>query len=153
MSRVEEDLLTLPEHLSSSSVFSRVFVARSLVFSVDRCLSFFLFAIVLSVLRITVSDYFFGIFKLFFREKRVDIVHPCAINLITLSKRSTQILTKAISNIVKLYVRQVFSIKVITSYRCCERMISFQPSPERDVITTTAMHIKLTRNKNISVYD
>jgi len=28
-------------------------------------------------------------------------------------------------------------------------MISFQPSPERDVITTTAMHIKLTRNKNI----
>jgi hypothetical protein len=30
-------------------------------------------------------------------------------------------------------------------------MSSFKPSPEWDVLTTTAMHIKLTRNKNISV--
>jgi hypothetical protein len=110
-------------------------------------------AIVLYVLRITASDYFFGIFKLFFIEKRVDIFHACAINLTTLSKRSTQILTKAIRKIVKLNAKQVFYIKVIASYICCERMISSKPSPEWDVLTTTAMHIKLTRNTNISVYD
>jgi len=32
-------------------------------------------------------------------------------------------------------------------------MISLKPSPEWDVFTTTTMHMKLTRNKNISVYD
>jgi hypothetical protein len=40
----EQELLTLPEHLSSPPVFSRVFVIRSLVLClcfVDRCLSFF----------------------------------------------------------------------------------------------------------------
>ena len=79
--------------------------------------------------------------------------HACAINLIALSKPSTQILTKAISSIVKLNVRQVISIKVITSYICCKRLVFFKISPEWDVITATAMHIKLTRNKQISVYD
>ena len=113
----------------------------------------FVLSIVLSVIRLTTSDYLFGIFKLFIIEKRVDIVHACVINLITLSKPSTQILTKAISNIVKLYVMQVFSINVIASNICIERMISFKPSPEWQVVTTTAMHIKLTINKNISVYD
>ena len=73
--------------------------------------------------------------------------------LITLSKPSTQILTRAINNIGKLYVRQVFSIKVITGYRCCKRLVSVKPSPEWDVMTTTTIHIKITRNKNISVYD
>ena len=73
VSLVEQELLTLPEHLSSLPVFSGVRVTRSLVLYVcfvDRCLSFctFLFAIVLSVLlRYTDSDYPFGIFKLFFR--------------------------------------------------------------------------------------
>ena len=41
--RVEQKLLTLPEHLSSPAVFSGVRVTRSLVlclFCVDRCLSF-----------------------------------------------------------------------------------------------------------------
>ena len=40
---VEQELLSLPEHLSSSSVFSGVRVTRSLVLCVcfvDRCLSF-----------------------------------------------------------------------------------------------------------------
>jgi hypothetical protein len=52
---VEEELLTLPEHLSSPPVFSGVRVTRSLVLCVcfvDPCLSFcaFRLAIVLSVL-------------------------------------------------------------------------------------------------------
>jgi hypothetical protein len=43
MSLVEQELLTLPEHLSSPPVFSGVRVPRSLVLCVcfaDRCLSF-----------------------------------------------------------------------------------------------------------------
>ena len=68
---VEQELLTLPEHLSSPLVFSEVRVTRSLVLYVcfvDRCLSICTFplAIVLSVLlRYTDSDCPFGIFKLF----------------------------------------------------------------------------------------
>ena len=69
---VEQELLTLPEHLSSPTVFTGVRVTRSLVLYicfVDRCLSFctFFLAIVLSVLRYTDSDCPFGIFKLFLR--------------------------------------------------------------------------------------
>jgi hypothetical protein len=48
---VEQELLTLPDHLSSSPVFSRVRVTRSFVLCVcfvDNCL--FYLAIVLSVL-------------------------------------------------------------------------------------------------------
>jgi hypothetical protein len=68
---VEQELLTLPEHQSSSPVFSVVRVTRSLVLCVcfvDHYLSFvlFLLIIVFSVLlRHTDSDYPFGIFKLF----------------------------------------------------------------------------------------
>jgi hypothetical protein len=63
---VEQELLTLPEHLSSPPVCSRVRVARSLVF----CLSFchFLLTIELSLLLFTNFDYPFGIFKLFLLE-------------------------------------------------------------------------------------
>jgi hypothetical protein len=39
VSLVEQELLTLPEHLSSSLVFSGVHVTRSIGF-IDRCLSF-----------------------------------------------------------------------------------------------------------------
>jgi len=74
VSLVEQELLTLPEHLTPPPVFSEVRVTRSLVLYVcfvDRCLSFctfFLLTIVLSVLlRYTDSDYPFGIFKLFFQ--------------------------------------------------------------------------------------
>ena len=67
--QVDQELLTLPEHLSLSPIFNGVRVTRSLVLYVcfvDRCLSFFLLAIVFSVLlRYADSDYPFGIFKLF----------------------------------------------------------------------------------------
>ena len=71
VSLVEQELLTLPEHLSSPSIFSGVRITRSLVLCVMFCrllfvlLSFFLLAIVLSVLfRFTDSDYPFSVFKL-----------------------------------------------------------------------------------------
>jgi len=75
VSLVEQELLTLAEHLSSPPVFSGVRVTRSLVLYVcfkDRCLSFctFSMAIMLSVLlRYTDSDHPFGIFKLFLLKK------------------------------------------------------------------------------------
>ena len=48
----------------------------------------------------------------------------------------------------------MFSIEVITSYRYSNILDSFKPFPEWDVITTTAMHIKSTRNKKkLSDYD
>ena len=73
MPLVEQELLTLPENLSSPPVFSGVRVTRSLVLYVGfvhRFLYFvhFLLAIVLSVLlRYTDSDFLFGIFNLFLR--------------------------------------------------------------------------------------
>jgi hypothetical protein len=66
---LEQDLLTLPKHMSLPPVFTGVRVTRSLVLYVcflDRCLSFctLYLAIVLSVLlRYTDSDCPFGIFK------------------------------------------------------------------------------------------
>jgi hypothetical protein len=68
---VEEELLALPEHLISLSVFSGVRVAQSLVLCVLFCrllfilLSFFLLSIALSAfLWFTTSDYLFGILDL-----------------------------------------------------------------------------------------
>ena len=65
---VKQELLTLAEHMSSPAVLSGVRVTQSLVVCVcfvDRCLS----TIVLSVhLRLTDSDYPFGIFKLFLEQ-------------------------------------------------------------------------------------
>jgi hypothetical protein len=60
---VEQELLTLPEHLSSPPVFSGVRVTQSLVLYVcfvDRCLFFvlLLLAVVLSVL-LRFTDSFF----------------------------------------------------------------------------------------------
>ena len=67
---VDQELLTLSEHLSSPSDFSGVRVTRSLVlyvcFIVVCPLVHFLLAIVLSVLRYADSDCPFGIFKLLF---------------------------------------------------------------------------------------
>ena len=66
---VEEELETLPEHLSSPPVSSGVTLIRSLVLCVcfvEGCFVLFLLAIVLSVpLRFTDSDYPFYIFILF----------------------------------------------------------------------------------------
>ena len=52
-----------------------------------------------------------------FHRKQVYTFNVFAIHLITLSKPSTHILTKAISSSVRLQVIQVFTIIVITSYR------------------------------------
>jgi hypothetical protein len=77
---VEQELLTLPVHMSSPPVFSGVRVTRSLILCVcfvDRCLSFlyfFLLAVVLSVLRFTDYAYPIGIFKLF-------LVNICTIEI------------------------------------------------------------------------
>ena len=72
---VELELLTLPEHMSSSPVFSVVRVAPSLFLCVMFCrslfvlLSIFILAIVLSVLLLfAASDYPFCIFKPFFNS-------------------------------------------------------------------------------------
>jgi hypothetical protein len=67
---VGEELLTIPEHLSSPPVFSGIRVTRSLVFCVMFCrslfVSFVLFLWPLCCLSLfTHSDYPFGIFKLF----------------------------------------------------------------------------------------
>ena len=70
---VDQEMPTLPEHLSLSLALSGVRVARSLIFCVILCrsliflLSFFLFVIMLSdLLLFMVSDNPIDIFKLFF---------------------------------------------------------------------------------------
>ena len=61
---VEQELLTLQEHLNSPKSFRWGRVARYLMSCfVDRCLFFFLLIIVLFVNLITVSDFPFGICK------------------------------------------------------------------------------------------
>ena len=102
---VEQELLTLPEHLRSPRLFCGVRVARSLVFCVMFFGSLFVLfhlAMVLSVLRFMASGYFVGIFILFCMDKMIDIFNVHAINLITLSKPSTQILTRATNKIILL---------------------------------------------------
>jgi hypothetical protein len=75
VSLVEQELLTRPEHLSSTPVFSGVRVNRSLifyVFFVDRCLSFCTFSFGHCVVCTSTTYGFwlppFGIFKLFFLQ-------------------------------------------------------------------------------------
>jgi hypothetical protein len=67
VSLVREELLHLPDHPTSSPVSSYVRVSQSLVFCVDYCLTFcpFLDTVVSGLLRITSSDYPFGISELF----------------------------------------------------------------------------------------
>jgi hypothetical protein len=105
VSHVDEDMHTYPEHLSSPQVLRGVRVARSLVFCVMFFGSLFVLfhlTMVLSVLRFMASGYFVGIFNLFCMDKMIDIVNVHAINLITLSKPSTQILTRATNKIILL---------------------------------------------------
>ena len=80
----EQELLTLPEHLSSPPDFSVARVARSLVFCVVFCRSllglwsFFLLTIVLSVhLQFSASYYSFGIFKIFLRKTVIHHQMKC----------------------------------------------------------------------------
>ena len=70
VSHVEQELLAIPEHLSSTPVFSGIRVARSLVFYVMLCRSLFvLLAIVLSALvQLMASDYILIIFWLYLQR-------------------------------------------------------------------------------------
>ena len=81
MPLVEQELLLLPEHLSSSPVFSRVRVTRSLVLYVcfvDRCLSFCIFSFGHCVVCSSIYDSYcpFGIFKLFLQVTLADFGYP-----------------------------------------------------------------------------
>ena len=70
---VEQELLALPEHMSSPPVCSGVRVTRSLVLCEVVCRSLLVllhFAVVLSVFRFTDSDYPFGVAKLFLYRLR-----------------------------------------------------------------------------------
>ena len=69
MPAVQQELLTLPKHLSSTPVFSGIRITQSLLFCVcfvDCCLSFCLFSfghcVVCSSSNMN-SDYPFGMFK------------------------------------------------------------------------------------------
>jgi hypothetical protein len=81
-------------------------------------------------------------------EQRCEF-EPCGTSPVSsnafddLNLKNAQILIKAIGKIIWLWVGQFFTIIVITSYWCWKRLVSFQPSPEWDVITITAMHIKI----------
>ena len=74
MPLVEQELLTLPDHIRSPPVFSGVRITRYLVLYFVVCpFVLFLLAIVLSVLlRFTDSDDPFGIFKLFLSHNVVS---------------------------------------------------------------------------------
>ena len=79
---VGQELPTLPEHLSSSPVFSGVRVTRSLVLYVcfvDRCLSFRTFSFVHCLVCSSIYGFWlppFGIFKLFLSKKDHSTVDP-----------------------------------------------------------------------------
>ena len=74
---MEQELLTLPEHLSSHPVFSGVHVTRSLVLCVcivDRCLSFCPFSFAHCVACSLIYGFWlppFGIFKLFLQHNYI----------------------------------------------------------------------------------
>jgi len=80
---VEQELLILPEHPSSTSVFSGIRVTRSLVLCVcvlDSWLFFVLFLlanVLFVLLRFTNSDYPFGIFQLFLLSKYSLYTYNC----------------------------------------------------------------------------
>jgi hypothetical protein len=66
VSQVDPVLCTLPKHMSSTPVFCLVNVAQSLFYVYCKSLFvLFYLTIILSVLRLTVTEYPFGIFKLF----------------------------------------------------------------------------------------
>jgi hypothetical protein len=77
---VEQGLLTFPENMSSTLVFSGIRVARSLIFYVMFCRSlfvlclFFLWSLCCLCCRCTDSDYLFGKFKLFLNNPQFYII-------------------------------------------------------------------------------
>jgi hypothetical protein len=70
VSHIEQELRTLPEHLSSPTGFSGIRVACSIFFFCILLVIPFVSTIVLSVLEFTASDYSFAIFKLFILYSR-----------------------------------------------------------------------------------
>jgi hypothetical protein len=111
----QSELLTLPEHLSSPPVFSRVRVTRSLVlyvcFLIVVCpFVLFLLSIVLSIfLRYTDSDCPFGIFKLFlcFSEFICDVVYSGFMRWIFFSAMDSSIF---VSNNNTLYSLRLYNL-------------------------------------------
>jgi hypothetical protein len=82
---IEQELLSLPEYLSSPPFFSVVHVTGSLVICVcfvDRCLSFCPLSldIVLSVLRFTNCDHPFDILKFFLLQNNVPLKYQPTCN-------------------------------------------------------------------------
>jgi hypothetical protein len=74
---VEQELLTVSEHLGSPPVFIRVGVARSFVFYVITCISlfvFFLLAIVLSFFQFMAFENPFGILTFFLENVIIYII-------------------------------------------------------------------------------
>jgi len=85
VSLVEKEMLSLVEHLKSTSVVCEVVAAQSLVLCRSLFL-LFLLAIVLSVLlRLMASNFHFRVFKLFSDKTNADIMYS---NLITHSYMS-----------------------------------------------------------------
>ena len=73
---VEQELPTLPEHPSSSRVFSGICGTRSLIWCVCLLTVFVLFLVaimLLVLLRFTDSDYRFGIFQLSWKDHSMNI--------------------------------------------------------------------------------
>ena len=115
---VEQDLLTLPGHMSSPpfisggsccSIISFLYIVLQIV--VCR-LALFLLAIMFSVLRITVSDYTFGIFKLFI-ACIIQYVFPnkSYFHSVYFSQLATKVQQMQFSLTVKVSERVLFNIK------------------------------------------
>ena len=115
---MEQELLTLPEHLRSPPFLSGVRVTRSLVLYVcfeDSYLSFCTFSlvIVLSVLlRYTDSDCPFGIFKLFF----IQITGMTVVNSVSYTRINMGLFTLSqTKNIICKHLSITFSCRFITT--------------------------------------
>ena len=115
---MEQELPTLPEHLTSSPVLSGVRVIRSLVLCmfleiVVFPFVLFLLAIVLYVLlRYTDSDYPFAIFKLFLR-KILDIV---------IQLRRVCLVNKYIFLSVETIDQSIFDDNINGSFNICQHL-------------------------------
>jgi hypothetical protein len=91
---VEQELLTLPEHLSSPPVFSGVRVTRSLVLYVcfvDRCLSFCTFSFGHCVVcSSSIYEFWLLLFLyILFCEYFVSLLVFCSMSILSMSKNPT----------------------------------------------------------------
>jgi hypothetical protein len=118
---VEQELITLPEHLSSPPDFSGARVTRSFalcVCFVGRFLFFILLVIMLSVLQFTTSGYPFGIFKLFLCK--IYVLLWVCISIMTLSSLLCFILfINLASTTVMIIMKLIVSVVIF----CLQRYI------------------------------